>query len=272
MFIQRITSGIIITVISALILFAAPGWAFALLVAVFIILALNELFTIIEKNKQIGLNKKLGIILGALVAAATYYDYKIPTDWFFLFIPAICLFIFIVQFTKRDNRAVLSIAVILFGLVYVSWFLSFFIRIRAMPMGTEMFRRELVGFLILVTKSGDIGAYIVGTKFGRHSLIPRISPKKTVEGTVAGLLFSIFVALACKGFLLGFSVWRLLFLGLLLGVLAQIGDLSESLIKRDCGVKDSGGTLPGLGGILDALDSLLFTAPIFYFYVKVFMQ
>ena len=263
-------TGIIVTAIVGLVLFAFPGWAFAGLVTVFIILGLNELFIFIE-NKKIGVNRKLGIVLGVAMAFATYFDYRLPPDWFFLFIPAICLLIFIIQFTKRDNRAVLSISTILFGLVYVSWFLSFLIRIRSGPFGTELFRKQLISYLILVTKSGDIGAYFVGTRLGRHRLIPRISPKKTVEGALGGLLFSIIASLACIGFLPSLTFASLFILGLLLGVVAQVGDLSESLIKRDCEVKDSGSTLPGLGGVLDAIDSILFTAPVFYFYVKVFM-
>lgn len=271
MFLHRLMTSLIIITIAAVVLFAAPAWAFAILVTVFIMLGLNEFFILIE-NKEIGVNRRLGIILGTVVAAATYFDYKIPYDWFFVFIPAICLVIFIVQFTKRDNRAILSISTIFFGLVYVSWFLSFLIRIRTMPeIETELLRKQLIVFLILVTKSGDIGAYVIGTRLGRHSLIPRISPKKTVEGMFGGLLFSVSVSLACISFLPSFSLLHLLILGLLLGTLAQIGDLSESLIKRDCGVKDSGRTLPGLGGALDAVDSILFTAPVLYFYVKVFM-
>ena len=140
-----------------------------------------------------------------------------------------------------------------------------------MPVGTELLRRQLLAYLILVTKSGDIGTYFIGKRLGKHSLIPRISPKKTVEGALGGLLFSVVVSLASIGFLPVFSLLHLFVMGLILGVLAQIGDLSESLIKRDCGAKDSGRTLPGLGGVLDITDSILFTAPIFYFYVKVFM-
>lgn len=269
MFIHRLMTSLAITGACALSLFAAPAWVFAVLVTIFIMLGLNEFFILIE-NKKIGANRRLGIVLGVVMAAATYFDCKISSEWFFLFIPAICLAIFIIQFTKRDNRAVLSISIILFGLVYVSWFLSFLIRIRTMPVGSETFRKLLIAYLLLVTKSGDIGAYIIGTKFGSHSLIPRISPKKTVEGALGGLLFSMVVSLFSAGFLPSFPLVRLLILGLILGILAQIGDLSESLIKRDCAVKDSGTTLPGLGGVLDTIDSLLFTAPVFYFYVKVF--
>ncbi|MBL7085338.1 MAG: CDP-archaeol synthase [Candidatus Omnitrophica bacterium] len=268
---RRVITGIIIATIVGLVLFTTPAWAFAILVTIFIILGLNEFFILIE-SKQIGVNRKLGIILGVVVAWAIYFDYKIPQDWFFIFIPAICLVIFIVQSTKRDSRAVLSISTIFFGLVYVSWFLSFFIKVRTMPVGTELLRKQLIGYLILVTKSGDIGAYFIGARWGRRKLIPRISPQKTVEGMLGGLSFSVLVSLACVSFLPFFSLTRLLILGFLLGVLAQVGDLSESLIKRDCQVKDSGQTFPGLGGVLDAVDSLLFTAPIFYFYVKVFLQ
>lgn len=270
MFLRRLATGLIVAAIVFAVLFALPAWAFAALVTIFIILGLNEFFILIE-NKKIGVNRRLGMGLGAVVAAATYFDYKIPDDWFLVFVPAICLIIFIIQFSKRDNGAVLSISTILFGLVYVGCFLGFLIRIRTMPVGTEMLRKQLLAFLILVTKSGDIGAYLIGTRMGRHSLIPRISPKKTVEGMLGGLLFSVLVSLACSGFLPLFSLLQLFILGLFLGALAQIGDLSESLIKRDCGGKDSGKTLPGLGGVLDTIDSILFTAPAFYFYVKVFM-
>ena len=140
-----------------------------------------------------------------------------------------------------------------------------------MPLGTELFRRQLIVYLILVTKSGDIGAYFIGSRFGRHNLIPRISPKKTVEGALGGLFFSLLVSVSCIGFLPMFGLVRLAILGICLGLLAQVGDLSESLIKRDCQSKDSGKTFPGLGGVLDAIDSLLFTAPVFFFYVRVFL-
>ncbi|MFH1045824.1 MAG: phosphatidate cytidylyltransferase [Candidatus Omnitrophota bacterium] len=271
MFLQRLVSGIGVLIVTGAVLLLFPAWAFALLVIAFIILGLNELFLLIQQ-KEIGVNRKLGITLGVLLAVATYYDYKIPYEWSFMLIPLICLIIFAVQFTKRDNRAVVSISTIFFGLVYVSWFLSFFIRLRSMPdLPSELMRKQLIVFLILVTKSGDIGAYFLGTRFGKHSLIPRISPKKTVEGMVGGLVMSVLVAVASHTFLPNFSYLRLAILGIVLGALAQVGDLSESLIKRDCQVKDSGGTLPGLGGVLDTVDSLLFTAPIFYFYLKVFM-
>ena len=130
----------------------------------------------------------------------------------------------------------------------------------------------LVAFLVLVTKMGDVGAYFVGNIMGRHNLIPRISPHKTIEGTMGGLVFSVLSAVASKSYLPNFSYAHLVVLGILLGILAQVGDLAESLLKRDCAVKDAGGILPGLGGMLDIIDSLLFTTPIFYFYIVVLMK
>ncbi|MFH0858625.1 MAG: phosphatidate cytidylyltransferase [Candidatus Omnitrophota bacterium] len=105
-------------------------------------------------------------------------------------------------------------------------------------------------------------------RFGKTPLIPRISPKKSVEGAVGGVIFSVLGALICKSFL-PFSYMHLLILGVLLSVLGQLGDLSESLIKRDCQIKDSGSAIPGIGGVLDLLDSLIFTAPAFYFYMSI---
>jgi phosphatidate cytidylyltransferase len=171
------------------------------------------------------------------------------------------------QFRRRDNSGVIvAISTTIFGILYVSWFLSFFIKIRYLAGGIG-----LVLTVILITKLGDIGAYFIGSRFGKIPLIPRISPKKSVEGAVAGMIFSLLGALVSKPFL-NLSYLQLIFLGLFLGILGQLGDLSESLMKRDCQVKDSGHLLPGMGGILDFIDSLLFTAPAFYFLMSIILK
>ena len=126
---------------------------------------------------------------------------------------------------------------------------------------------KLLGFLILVTKSSDIGAYFWGRKFGRIPLIKRISPKKTWEGAVGGLFTSLVIGLIFSVFITSMNFLEKFFLIIVLAFVAQLGDLFESLIKRDCRVKDSGKLLPGMGGILDVIDSLIFTAPTFYLYM-----
>ena len=125
-----------------------------------------------------------------------------------------------------------------------------------------------MAFLVIITKMTDIGAYLIGSRLGRTELIPRISPKKTKEGTLGGIIVSVVVSMTLGQVLTGFSVLHLFIIGLILSIIGQTGDLAESLIKRDCNVKDSGGYVAGIGGMLDLIDSLLFTAPVFYFYIS----
>ncbi|MDE2027779.1 MAG: phosphatidate cytidylyltransferase, partial [Candidatus Omnitrophica bacterium] len=130
---------------------------------------------------------------------------------------------------------------------------------------------KLIAFILLVTKTADMGALVIGTNFGRHPLLPRVSPNKSIEGTVCGVLVSACVALIFRSFLppsLELKLWKVFFMGAFFVGLGQLGDLYESLIKRDCGVKDSGKTLPAMGGVLDMIDSILFSAPAFYLYMS----
>lgn len=261
----RVISSILIVALAGIITFYFPNWVFTLLASSMIGFSLWEFFSLAEK-KGIFVYKYFGILIGMLVPIIIYL--QMGTEGYFsmepLFIVIACLFTFVLLFIRRENsQALASAAVTMFGLLYIAWFFSFFIKLKFMPQGAL-----LVSFLILVTKMGDIGAYFVGRAIGKHNLIPRISPNKTVEGTIGGLIFSIGTALLSKTYLGNFSYSHLLVLGSLLGILAQVGDLAESLIKRDCNVKDASNNISGFGGFLDVIDSLLFTTPIFYIYVK----
>jgi len=262
------TSGLVLALVGTVV-FLSPNWVFSLLASVMIGIALVEFFSLVEK-KGIFVYKYIGVAIGMCVPLII--NFQMGGEGYFtlepFFIVIACMFIFVLQFTRRDSsQALASIAITLFGLLYIGWFFSFFIKLKFLPNGAL-----LVAFLVLVTKMGDVGAYLVGNALGKHSLIPRISPHKTIEGTVGGLAFSIMSAVASKSFLPHFPYGHLVVLGALLGILAQVGDLAESLLKRDCGVKDSGGILPGFGGMLDLIDSLLFTTPIFYFYIVVLIK
>jgi len=154
-------------------------------------------------------------------------------------------------------------ALTLFGVLYLGLTLGTLSMTRLLPQG-----EWLIFFLLLVTWASDTGAYLVGTLYGRHRLAPTISPKKTVEGLVGGLIGAIIVAYAARWwFLPELSGLDCLVLATLLTITGLWGDLTESAMKRSVGMKDSGGILPGHGGMLDRLDSLLFTAPVFYYYV-----
>jgi len=154
-------------------------------------------------------------------------------------------------------------AMTLFGLLYLGVTFGFVVRTRLLEHG-----EWLVFFLLLVTWAGDTGAYYAGTIWGRHRLSPRISPKKSVEGLMGGLLAAVMAAyLARWWFLPALSMIDCAVLAALLTLTGLWGDLVESAMKRSVGAKDSGGVLPGHGGMLDRLDSLLFTAPTFFYYV-----
>ena len=157
--------------------------------------------------------------------------------------------------------SVQSVAFTLLGIFYVGWLLSFVLLLR--------FRGpEYVFYLFGVVWLGDAAALVFGQLFGRHQLAPRLSPGKTIEGAVGGLLGSLCGATLVGRWLLGhFTLTQCLAVGCLLAVLGQLGDLSASLVKRSSGVKDSGGLIPGHGGILDKVDGILFGAPALYYYV-----
>ncbi len=272
---KRIISSI--SLLCILVITISIDWLFGLLVTAFTIVGLYEFFTMLEK-KGINIYKYFGIAMGAIIPLSIVSRFELTRNWELLFIVLALLFLIIMQFRRGENSGVImDISTTIFGILYISWFLSFLIKIRYLTGGIG-----LILAVIFITKLGDIGAYFIGSRFGRTPLIPRISPKKSVEGAVGGLIFSILGAFISRPFFPAFggippgrenvANLHLLFMGISLGILAQLGDLSESLMKRDCQVKDSGRILPGMGGALDFIDSLLFTAPAFYFYMSIILK
>ncbi len=216
-------------------------------------------------------------IFGGLLLMASTFVYLSPrvnpakandfeTSFLILFVLGLC----VRQFVSRTNPAgLLAISTTLFGLMYVPWLLNFIQKINFFPHINGQF---YVLYFILVTKFSDMGAYVVGSMLGRHKMIPRISPGKTWEGFGGAILFStgsslLFAQLA-RSHLSGMNWVHALVLGVVLSAAAVLGDLIESLFKREAGVKDSGQLFPGIGGILDLMDSLLFNAPLMYLYLR----
>ena len=252
-------------------LFKAPLWIFSLVTTAFIGLGLNEFFALVER-KGIVIERWLGLAVGLLIPISIAAGFEPTKGWELFSMVVIFVALFLTQMRRQDSsQAIVGISTALFGILYVSWTLSFLMKLRFLENPSLPGGAWLVALVLLITKGGDIGAYFVGSAIGRHGLIPRVSPSKTWEGMVGGLLFSVGGALLLRGVFSQIPVYHLVILGLLLGVLGQLGDLSESLVKRDCQVKDSGALFPGMGGALDVLDSLLFTSPICYFYVHKFL-
>lgn len=265
--IKRSISSAILIIIAGTVIFILPIWAFSVVASIFIGLGLYEFFKLNSKNNFPRSFIYLGIFSGAALPYITYFYRPTGGIWEALFFIIALIAFFIIQFTRKENQnAVMLIALALFGIFYVGWFFTFLVKIRFLEDGYK-----LVAYLLLVTKTGDIGAYLIGSRFGRHRLIPRISPNKSVEGAIGGFLFSLFFSVISWSYL-GWMHFGIIFMGgVLIGIFAQLGDLAESLVKRDYQVKDSSPFLPGLGGVLDAIDSILFTAPIFYIYLTIFM-
>jgi len=154
---------------------------------------------------------------------------------------------------------------ILLGMAYVGGLLGVATPLRALPEG-----RQLIYFLVCTTWAADIGAFYIGRWFGQHPLAPRISPKKTVEGALGGLVASMVVAMAGSPWIWPRLTWPMATLvGLLLAIVGILGDLCESAVKRGAGVKDSGELIPGHGGVLDRLDSVMFACPVLYALVRI---
>lgn len=185
---------------------------------------------------------------------------------------AIVMFAFIAQSAQfeKPGRTMATISGTVLAVAYVGLLGSFIIQCRWLG-GDDEGLMALVA-LIATAKGADTGAYLCGRLLGRHKLWPRLSPNKTVEGAIGGMIFGVagaVLAVAAARFGLGLLTlgWpAAIGYGLLVGAAAQLGDLMESMIKRDCAQKDASDTLPGFGGILDVLDSLLFAGPVAYGY------
>lgn len=255
---ERLTVSAVLVALAFYAIFWAPAGVFFAVVEVFVFLGLNEFLTLAEK-KGIVINRGLGLFFGALLPLSYYF----PAESV-IFVMA-CLTIFVFNFHRRlRDQALVSTAVTLFGILYVAWFFSFFMKIRYLTNGAKW-----VFYTISIVKLGDAAAYFFGKAFGRMKLLEHISPKKSVEGALAGFLTTVLASLLSKIYLSHVDVIHFFVMGIAVALLAALGDLAESLIKRDVGVKDSG-NLPGLGGILDILDSLLLTIPFVYYYITAF--
>ena len=259
--------------------FIADG-VFVLIVAFLALAGLVEFYGLAEK-RGLACFKITGVIGGGLLMVGTFLHVTghlgtangsparvndFETSFLILFVLGLC----VRQFVSRSNTlGIQAISTTLFGLMYVPWLLNFIQKINFFP-GVE--GKYFLLYFILITKFSDMGAYVVGSLIGRHKMIPRISPGKTWEGFGGAIVVSTGASLVFVHFLgdhmAGMNWVHAVVLGVILSSTAVIGDLIESLFKREAGAKDSGNILPGIGGILDLLDSLLFNAPIMYLYLR----
>lgn len=285
LFLRRLGSTLILWTVVLAALFSGnrfiSDYVFLLIILFLAGFGLWEFYSLVERRNLVCF-KFSGLIGGLLLMLGTFLNVTghigtsgspsrvndFETSFLILFVLGLCLR----QFASRSNTAgILAISTTLFGLMYVPWLLNFIQKINFFP-GIELTGKFYVLYFILVTKISDTGAYVVGSLIGRHKMIPRISPGKTWEGFFGAVAFSTGASLVFAYFfgskMAGMKTMHAIILGIVLSMTAVVGDLIESLFKREAGVKDSGRLFPGIGGILDLLDSLLFNAPIMYLYLR----
>ncbi len=282
-FFYRLLSTVALWTVALFIIFNGWELGFFFLIGGIGMVALWEFYTMLD-NKKLPNFKIIGMICGGIfISGSFFYFSRTGSMQSYDFEAAVLVLFMLVVFaarcsssraTSRRWRRWLSPS------SACSMCSGFLISSRRSSTWFRAWMEKVMGhfyvlYLIVVTKFSDMGAYVTGSLVGKHPLIPHISPKKTWEGFFGALGFSLFGSYAMRALMpaaLHLINWSdCAVLGLMLGFAAIIGDLAESIIKRSCDVKDSGHVLPGIGGTLDLIDSLLFTAPLLFFYMRLVM-
>ena len=260
---ERILSAVVFLPLFYLLVKYASPHLFFFILSLAILVGLYEFFTLLEA-KGIQPLKFLGFLGGWGLSFLIYWG-RFGRDDLLLFLALLLITFLVSLLSGRDDfrLRIQGAGSTLLGILYLSLLLSFLPLLRRLPEGSVY-----IYYLFAVTWAGDAGAFYFGINFGRRRLCPSLSPGKSVEGSIAGLLSSLGASFLAKWwFFPRLESIHALLLGILLGIAGQLGDLSESLLKRALAVKDSGSLIPGHGGFLDRVDSLLFTGPFLYFYV-----
>lgn len=260
-----VTSVIGIPILVYIVKFAPPLICVSLIL-ITMLLALHEYFRIVGESVSFPF-RIAGYLAGSLLVLSFSFQSFVIELPFFIFPAGTMIVLILALFSRMElDKAFRAAVLTLFGALYVGGLMAYMAGIRMIESGGE-YGSDLLMMLFCIIWAGDTFAYFIGRWIGKHKLAPEVSPKKTIEGAVAGFLFGVLAAVGCRfAFVQQISLMHAVLLGAFVGVLGQIGDLCESILKRSAHVKDSGTILPGHGGMLDRVDSLLFGAPAMYYY------
>lgn len=264
---KRLPTAVVLIALLFVIIQYAPKIVLYIFQQAFIVGALVEFYNL-AKRKGLRPHKILGIGL-ALVVSLTFYFPSFPLEiaLFGGLLVAAVYFVVYVNTQEKLPYFPASFAITLLGTIYLSFPLNFLYKIRLEYGAFTLY------FLFAIIFLGDTGAYFIGMPFGRRKMTPVASPNKTWEGSVGGILFAIGGAILAREVLLpSVPLWRAILSGAVVHAVAQVSDPLESLFKRAVGVKDSSNALPGHGGFLDRIDSLILASPLFYFIVRYFWR
>jgi len=263
--VSRFLVGIIAVPLIFSVIVYLPLIFFVFLMAVIVFLALFEYFSLALPDTPSIRYKMPYALAGIIMVLAVFYR-GVPGGLAVLLGILLILMGITMRGMKNYEHAFQRVGTLFLGYVYVAFSLSLLLPV--VQIGGR--GRSLVLWLILVIWGGDTGAFYLGTFLGRHKVYPKISPGKSVEGVIGGVLAAMFVGVVAGNFITtGFTMGEKIVLPLFLLLLGQFGDFTESMLKRGAGVKDSGRLLKGHGGILDRVDSFLFTIPFFLIYLAV---
>lgn len=255
---------------AALIVIRLGGLSYTVVIGLLTVLAVLEYVELLKKQNFRPQTEVIMISSLLLLFLVYWMHFSIPglpaihqlnIENFFAFILIIVFFttLALELFRGNPDQGLVNASVNLFGTVYIGFMFAYILLLRFVPNGFFYLL-----FTLGVTWLNDSFAYFVGVTFGKHKLSPRISPQKSIEGSIGGIVGGLLAAIAL-GIYFQKSLLPLLIMSFLVVIAGQFGDLVESIFKRNAGVKDSGTFLPGHGGILDRLDSLLFTGPVVYY-------
>lgn len=253
---------------AAIICSLVGGIPFLLAINLVLGVGLFEFYRMMEA-KGIRPFKTVGVIAGLVVSWYVYFEGGFYAS---LFLTLVLIAIMVLELLRRDGElAVFHISTTIFGIFYVAWLGSHIILLR--QLGENLTGEDLGGMFVILAFAlawgTDTGAYFVGHAIGRRKLLPRVSPDKTLEGALGGVLVCLIAAFIAKVTFAPFlATVDALVLGVVSPAMATLGDLVESLMKRDVKVKDTSRALPGHGGMLDRFDSVLFVAPLVYYYLR----
>ena len=248
-------------------------WALAIFLTVLIYQGTKEYVSFVKAK---GLNPSLNLIL-TIDFLLIFFAYLQNYDFLPLIVTFGVITAFITIMARGKAATTNDLATTVLGFLYGGWLPVHIMLLRNLEKtGIDLFgisAREGLGYIVLIffiISASDIAAYYVGKNFGRTPLWPEISPKKTIKGSIGGTTGGVIASLII-GHLIGLGLFHSIVAGLLLSIVAQLGDLAESMLKRDAGVKDSGNILPGHGGVLDRADSYIFTGAVAYYYFSLFV-
>jgi phosphatidate cytidylyltransferase len=252
---KRFFSGLV-GLILLIFIVSKGGYLLSFAVYIVSIIGLREFYKAIEK-----VNIKPIYLIGYLGVTGLFINIMLENKYLGLIITLLIITLLILFITNK-NISIEDISITLLGIAYIPFLLFHIIYLD---------NSKYIWLVFIIAFGTDTFAYIAGNLFGKRKLCPKISPKKTIEGSIGGILGSTILLIIYSIYFNLNPMWKIILLSIVCSVIAQLGDLAASKIKRICGIKDYGSIMPGHGGVLDRFDSIIFTVPVIYYYISIFL-